>query len=99
MPHWSQLLNAFLRSDGTKATLEDLWRHVEHFLELDAGDCLALGSDFDGADLPPCLNAPKQIVGLKEFFRKKGLSPTLTEQILWRNALDFFKANVKKSPA
>ena len=42
---------AFLRDDGRPACLDDLWRHVEHFLALGAEDCLALGSDADGADL------------------------------------------------
>lgn len=85
---------AFLRSDGKEATLEDLWRHVERFLELGAEDNLALGSDFDGADLPPCLDSPEKIAGLGAFFRQKGFSPALTEKILWRNALDFFRANL-----
>lgn len=86
--------NAFLRPDGQEATLEDLWRHVAHFLELGAQDCLALGSDFDGADLPPCLDSPEKITRLGAFFLEKGLSPTLIENILWRNALDFFRMNV-----
>lgn len=86
--------NAFLRSDGQEAALEDLWRHVEHFLELGAENCLALGSDFDGAEVPACLDSPGKIAGLAEFFHRKGLSPALTEKILWRNALDFFKTNL-----
>ena len=84
----------FLRSDGNAATLEDLWRHGEHILELGGEDCLALGSDFDGADLPPCLDSPEKITGLGTFFLAKGLSPTLIEKILWRNALEFFKINL-----
>ena len=91
--------NAFLCSDERGATLEDLWRHVEHFLELGAEDCLALGSDFDGADLPPCLDSPEKITGLESFFLQKGLSPALTEKTLGGNALNFFNVNLKKSPA
>lgn len=86
--------NAFLRPDGKEATLEDLWRHTEHFLELGAEDCLALGSDFDGAEVPPCLDSPEKIAGLGAFFQQKGLSPALTEKILWGNALDFFRTNL-----
>ena len=37
-------------------SLDDLYRHVDHFLSLGAEKCLALGSDFDGADLPDYLN-------------------------------------------
>lgn len=91
--------NAFLCSEEREATLEDLWRHVEHFLELGAQDCLALGSDFDGADLPPCLDSPEKIAGLESFFLQKGLSPALTENILGGNALRFLEKNQKNSPA
>lgn len=83
--------NAFLCPEEREATLEDLWRHVEHFLELGAQNCLALGSDFDGADLPTCLDSPEKIAGLEAFFLQKGLSPTLTANILGGNALSFFQ--------
>lgn len=88
--------SAFLRSDGCPAGLDDLYRHVEHFLALGAEDCLALGSDADGADLPPCLDGPERIAGLYGYFLDRGLSPALAEKILWRNALAFFRANLKE---
>lgn len=63
-------------------------------LELGAEDCLALGSDFDGADLPPCLDEPEKIAHLGDYLQSRGLSPALAEKILWRNALEFFQANL-----
>ena len=84
----------FLRGDGQVPTLDDLYRHAERFLELGAEDCLALGSDFDGADLPPCLDGPDKAAGLYGYFLDRGLSPALAEKILWRNALEFFRANL-----
>ncbi|MCI8303410.1 MAG: peptidase M19 [Lawsonibacter sp.] len=86
--------NAFLREDGRPAELEDLWRHVERFLELGAEHCLALGSDGDGADLPPGLDSPAKFAGLYQFFLDKGLSQGQAERILWRNALAFFSENL-----
>ena len=83
--------NAFLREDGRPAGLDDLWRHVERFLELGAEDCLSLGSDADGADLPPTLNSPAKFAWLYSLFLERGLSPALAEGILWKNALNFFK--------
>lgn len=88
--------SAFLRSDGRSAGLDDLYRHVEHFLALGAEDCLALGSDADGADLPPCLDGPEKAAGLYGYFLDRGLSPALAEKILWKNALEFFRANLKE---
>lgn len=83
--------SAFLRADCRLATLDDLWRHTAHFLELGAQDCLALGSDADGADLPPCLSSPGAFAGLYRYFLDRGLSPDLAEGILWKNALNFFQ--------
>lgn len=86
--------NAFLRSDGQPASRDDLYRHVERFLELGAGDCLALGSDADGADIPPDLDCPEKFAGLYQYFLDRGLSAAQAEGILWRNALDFFQRNL-----
>lgn len=82
--------SAFLREDGCPATLDDLWRHAAHFLELGAEHCLALGSDADGADLPPCLDGPGAFAGLYGYFLDRGLSPALADRIFWKNALSFF---------
>ena len=82
---------AFLREDGQSASLEDLWRHVEHFLELGAERCLALGSDADGADLPPWLDSPEKFAGLYQFFLDQGLTVLQAEGILWKNTLKFFR--------
>lgn len=88
--------NAFLREDGCPAGPDDLFRHVERFLELGAERCLALGSDADGADLPPGLDSPGKFAGLYQYFLERGLSPAQAEGVLWRNALAFFRKNLLK---
>ena len=79
----------FLSDDG-RGDREDLWRHVARFLELGAGDCLALGSDFDGADIHPDLLGGEKSLALGDFLVKKGLTPAQEERILYGNARDFF---------
>ena len=83
----------FLR-DGGDTQPEDLRRHAEHFLELGAEDCLALGSDFDGTTLPHWLSSTEDAVSLYDRFRSWGFSAELCDKILYRNALDFFRANL-----
>ena len=83
----------FLRSDGKDAEFDDLYRHLCHFLELGAEDCLALGSDFDGADLPPCLDDCRKVSVLGEYLLDRGLGRPLVEKLFWRNALDFARTN------
>ena len=82
----------FLQEDG-KPELEDLLRHIDHFLELGGEDWLALGSDFDGADLPSFLNSPTQAAGLySELAERYGVA--LCDQLFYGNALRFFEENL-----
>ena len=83
-------------SDSGRGNLDDLYRHVERFLELGAENCLALGSDADGADLPSGLDCPEQFAGLYRCLLDRGLSPAQAEGILWGNALSFFQRNLSK---
>ena len=79
----------FLRSGERPAVLDDLWRHAEHFLELGAEHCLA-----DGTDVPPGRDCPAAFAGLYQYLLDRGLSPKQADGILWKNALNFFKAQL-----
>ena len=83
----------FLKDGGQDVVMEDLFRHVARFLELGAEQALALGSDFDGTDVPPCLDSMEKAAGLYGYFLQRGLSPGLADQIMWKNAVDFFHCN------
>ena len=80
----------FLREDREHACMEDLLRHAEHFLDLGGEEVLALGSDFDGAempcDLPDCGALPALAGRLTEAF-----GVTISEKICYKNALDFWQ--------
>ena len=60
----------FLRDDAdtTEPTFDDLCRHVEHWLDLGGEDVVALGSDFDGTDLPACIPSAAAIPNLQSVF-------------------------------
>ena len=85
----------FLRPDKKTVELEDVYRHAAHFLELGLEDHLALGSDFDGADLPLCLNGCEKVPDLGVYLERH-LGAEQTKKILWKNALDFFRRNLQK---
>lgn len=82
----------FLREDGQPATREDLLRHLEHMLELVGEHGLALGSDFDGADLPPQLDSSADECSFGRFLLDRGYDKELVENLLWRNALEFWRS-------
>ena len=68
----------FLVPEG-EATPEHLLAHIRHFLRLGAEDCLALGSDFDGARIPVWLNTPRKAAGLAELLDRGGIPETVAE--------------------
>lgn len=82
----------FLRDDDQPATREDLLRHLEHMMDLVGEHGLALGSDFDGADLPPQLDSPEDTCAFGRFLLDRGYGTELVEDLLWRNALAFWRA-------
>ena len=77
---------------GENPTVDDLVRHVEHFLELGAEDCLGLGGDLDGADLllediPVVENVPK----LWEALYRRNYSEELVYKLAYGNLDEFLK--------
>lgn len=79
----------FLKDDGI-ATVDDLIAHTEHCLSLNTQDSLAIGSDFDGADLPQGICGIEGIYAIFERFLQLGYSETLLNKIFYTNAQKFF---------
>lgn len=86
----------FLREGGIGVELSDFLAHIEHFLALGAQDCLALGSDFDGTDVPEFAKSPQAIAELEQLLLSHGISQEICEKLFYKNALTFFKNNLRK---
>ncbi len=84
----------FICDNGEVKSLDDLFLHIEHFFQLGAEKILALGSDFDGAVLPECLNTPAAAAGLYNYLISKGLSQEQAEGIMYKNAQKFFEEHL-----
>lgn len=82
---------SFIREDGESGTTDDLLRHVHHFLELGGENAVALGSDFDGTDLPEYINSLDKIGFLAESLEKSGIPVRTVNKILFENADNYFK--------
>ncbi len=83
----------FLCADRT-AGLDDVYRHIMHFFELGARQSLALGSDFDGAVLPACLNSPEKAAAMYEYLLSRGVAQTDVDGIFHVNAREFLRRNL-----
>lgn len=73
--------------------IPELIKHIDHFLKLGCEDCLAIGSDFDGAEMPKDLLDIKAIAKLRQSMLKY-YGKTKTNKIMFENANDFFKQEI-----
>lgn len=81
----------FLREDG-RPTFDDISRHIDRWLERDGEDVIALGSDFDGCDTPPCIETAAHMPAFQELLAAR-FGETVTRKLCAENALRFFSAN------
>lgn len=74
---------------------EMLMRHIAHFLSFGAQDILALGSDFDGADMPVWLNGAADMPKLYSYVADS-FGCTIADKIFFENAAAFFERYEKE---
>ena len=82
----------FIAPAGKGATAEKLVEHILHFLALGGEDVLALGSDYDGADLPPDMDRVEKLPRLFEAMRAAKIPEKVIAKIQYKNARRFFAA-------
>jgi membrane dipeptidase len=80
----------FILDGGGSVEAEDFIRHVHHFLALGGEDTLALGSDFDGADVPEYISDMAKTGFIIEEMRRSGIPEAVIEKICSQNAVRFF---------
>lgn len=73
------------------ASYNDILKHAEHILALGGENVLAIGTDFDGADIIEEFDNDKKLLGLEKLFLQNGFSKQITDKILFKNANEFFK--------
>jgi membrane dipeptidase len=78
----------FVRSDGAEdpdTPLETIAAHVRHVADRIGADHVALGSDFDGAEIPRGLGDVAGLPRLLDTIRATGFSEEEMERIAWGN--------------
>jgi len=90
---------AFLRKDGLgdrKTSLTEIVRHVEYIGEKIGEDHVALGSDFDGTEVPQDLADASGLQKLLEAMRERGTRGKVLKKIAHGNWLRILKKTWKK---
>ena len=76
---------------GEHPTVDTVAAHIEHFLELGGENCIGLGSDFDGADVPEDLSGVEDLPNLWEALCRRNYPEALVEKIFYRNLHQFLQ--------
>ena len=82
-------------SDKKSPNLDDIIKHTEHFLELGGENTLAIGSDFDGCDVPDEICGIEHVENLYEYFLKMNYNQRIVDKIFFGNAYNFMIDNLK----
>lgn len=79
-------------ASGKDVTFDEVAAHIEHFLDLEGEDVLALGSDYDGTDVPAWLDGCEKVGG---FFAQveRRFGERVARKMFFENAHDFFVRN------
>lgn len=73
-----------------------LYRNIYHLLELGMENSIAVGSDFDGADMAAELCDISKIPLLRAKLHEKGLSETVLDKIFYKNAEKYLETFDKR---
>lgn len=88
------LCQRFIIPEGP-AVADELFKHVYRMLELGGENVVACGSDFDGASIDESLNTPVKFAGFADYMLQHGISESVVNKIMFENAYNFFKKNMK----
>lgn len=91
------LYNNFLRKGDRKATLEDVFSHADHIVNLCGEDHIGIGSDMDGGkidEFPDDVRTVAELPKIAEFLLKKGYSEERVRKIMGGNFLRVIKENL-----
>lgn len=88
------LLYCFIK-DAASCNIDDMMKHIEHYLELGGEDFVAFGTDFDGIDKGPeeLKDISYMPLVVKEM-EKRNYSKDLIEKIMYKNFYNFMIKNM-----
>lgn len=75
---------------GGGNVFDAVYGNIIHLLSLGAEDNIAIGSDFDGAEMNTALDSARCIPTLYAFLEEKGIQKNILEKLFFENAYKFF---------
>ena len=76
-------------------TIDDIIRHIDHYMSLGGENNVCLGCDLDGAKLPSEFSSITDLDKIAIRMSNLGYSNDIIEKIFWKNAKIFIEKNIK----
>lgn len=81
----------FIADGGEGATFDQMLAHLDHLLQLGGENVLALGSDYDGADIEEIIDRPRKLKNFYQALLDNGFGRELADKIFYWNAYGYFE--------
>ena len=81
-------------ADSEIVGVDDVMKHIEHYLSLNGENTLALGCDLDGTDLPDGFLDVRDVIKIADRMAQNNYSDELINKVFWKNAKIFFENNI-----
>lgn len=76
---------------GDGDVFENIYLHIEHMLNLGLENCVAIGSDLDGAEMDAKLSKTEDIAALYNFLSERFGDGDISDKIFYKNAYNFYQ--------
>ena len=83
-------LHRFFLEEKGNAGIKDILNHAYHFLSLGGENSLALGTDFDGADMTGEIATSNDLEKLYYSFIENNFEKSVVDKIFFKNAYEFY---------
>ena len=81
-------------ADSDSVGIDDLMKHIEHYLSLGGENTLSLGCDLDGTDLPDGFCDIRDVMKIADCMAQNNYSDELINKVFWKNAKIFIENNI-----
>lgn len=89
------LCKAHLGARDNLSSIDQIMRHIEHYLELGGEDTVCFGCDFDGAQTPDEIQDISSLYLIAEEMQKRNYDHELINKIFYSNVKDFILKYIK----
>lgn len=85
----------FLENNNKEASASSVVKHIDHFMSFGGENVVAMGADYDGADMSVDLNTVDKAENVAEALLRANYSETLVNKIMYDNIIEFLERNLQ----